>query len=76
MKSEQETAILLGCMTILQIHVICNCITVCFNSFLMILIIMGGHGNAVADLGGLGGTVPHLTSQDMQKDGCVVIKTH
>ena len=35
---------------------------------------------AVADLGGgLGGLYPpppHLVSQDIQRDGCVVIKTH
>ena len=32
---------------------------------------------AVADLGGARGAVPpHLVSQDIQRDGCVVIKTH
>ena len=33
----------------------------------------------VADLGGARGAVaphPHLPSQEIQKDGCVVIKTH
>ena len=39
------------------------------------------HFNAVMDLGrGLGGcsppTAPHLPSQDMQKDGWIIIKTH
>ena len=34
---------------------------------------------SVADLGGARGAVappPHLVSQDIQRDGCVVIKTH